>query len=483
MNARTANRSRRTLALLTTAVLAGCAVGPNYVRPSVATPPAFKEAAGWVRAQPDDAAPRGDWWTLFNDPVLNQLEAQVEVSNQNLAAAEAGYRQARASVAEQRAALFPTVGLTGSAQRSDHGVGTVVTAPGGSGGVVTPGGGARNSYQLGAQASWEPDLWGKIRRTVEAAGAQAQASEADIANAKLSAQSQLAIDYVALRADDEQKRLIDLTVDAYQRSLTIATNRYNAGMAVKSDMLSAQTQLDNAKAQSADIGQQRAQMEHAIAVLTGQPPANLTIAPAPWSLAVPATPAAVPSLLLQRRPDIASAERKVAAANAQIGVQEAAYFPTLTLSGQGGVNSSSLASLFSSSATFWSLGANVAETLLDFGARHARVNQAKATYDQTVAQYRQTVLSAFQDVEDALVAERVLAEEEPLRAQASQAADQSEQIAINQYNAGTAIYTTVVVAQASALSARQSLLSLQRDRITAATQLIAALGGGWTAPR
>ena len=478
-------RSRRTLALMTTALLAGCAVGPNYVRPSVVTPPAFKEAEGWVRAQPDDSAPRGDWWTVLGDPVLNQLEAQVEVSNQNLAAAEAAYRQARASVTEQRAALFPTVGLTGSAQRSDRGSAAVIPSTGGSGGTVTTVptvAGARNSYQLGAQASWEPDLWGRIRRTVEAAGAQAQASEADIANARLSAQSQLAIDYVSLRADDELMRLIDLTVDAYQRSLTIATNRYNAGIADRSDMLSAQSQLASAKAQSADIQQQRAQMEHAIAVLTGQAPANLTIAPVTWNLAVPATPAAVPSLLLQRRPDIASAERKVAAANAQIGVQEAAYFPSLTLSGQGGVTSSSLASLFASSATFWSLGASAAETILDFGARHARVSQAKAAYDQTVAQYRQTVLSAFQEVEDALIAERVLAEEEPLRLQASQAADQSEQIAMNQYKAGTAIYTTVVVAQASALNARQSLLSLQRDRITASTQLITALGGGWTAP-
>ena len=478
-------RSRRTLALVTTALLAGCAVGPNYVRPSVVTPPAFKEADGWVRARPDDSAPRGDWWTVLGDPVLNQLEAQVEVSNQNLAAAEAAYRQARASVTEQRAALFPTVGLTGSAQRSDRGTAAVIPSTGGSGGTTTVPtvSGARSSYQLGAQASWEPDLWGRIRRTVEAAGAQAQASDADIANARLSAQSQLAIDYVSLRADDELKRLIEQTVDAYQRSLTIATNRYNAGIAVKSDMLSAQSQLASAKAQSADIQQQRAQMEHAIAVLTGQAPANLTITPVAWNLAVPATPAAVPSLLLQRRPDIASAERKVAAANAQIGVQEAAYYPSLTLSGQGGVSSSSLASLFASSATFWSLGANVAETILDFGARHARVNEAKAAYDQTVAQYRQAVLSAFQEVEDALIAERVLAEEEPLRLQASQAADQSEQIAMNQYKAGTAIYTTVVVAQASALNARQSLLSLQRDRITASTQLITALGGGWTAPR
>ena len=473
---------RRTLVLLTTtALLAACTVGPNYVRPSVATPPAYKEAEGWVRAQPADATPRGDWWSVFNDPVLDQLERQVEISNQNLAAAEAAYRQARGSVAEQRAALFPTVGLTGSAQRSDRGGGAIVTPPsGGAGGVVpTTGSRVSNSFQLGADASWEPDLWGKIRRTVQAAGAQAQASQADLANARLSAQSELALDYISLRADDELKRLIDLTVDGYQRSLTITTNQYNAGLTAKSDMLTAQSQLAGARAQSADLERQRALMEHAIAVLTGQPPANLTIAPATWTLNTPDVPPSVPSLLLQRRPDVAAAERRVAAANAQIGIQVAAYFPSLTLSGQGGVASSSLSSLFASSATFWSLGANVAETLIDFGARHARVAEAKAAYDQAVAQYRQTTLSAFQEVEDALAAERVLGEELPLRMAASQAADQAEQIALNQYRAGTTVYTTVVVAQANALSARQTLLNLESSRITAAVQLVTALGGGW----
>ena len=468
---------RQTSVLLITALLAGCAVGPNYVRPSTPISPTFKEAEGWVRAQPDDAAPRGDWWTVLNDPVLNQLESQVEVSNQNLAAAEAAYRQARASVSEQRAALFPTISLNGSAQRSERGV---AAGQGAGSGVVIPGGsGARNSFQLAGQASWEPDLWGKIRRTVEAAGAQAQASNADLANARLSAQSTLATDYIAMRADDELKRLLDQTVDGYQRSLTIATNQYNAGLTAKSDLLTAQSQLAGAQAQSADLVRQRAQMEHAIAVLTGQAPANVTIAPAAWTLTTPDEPAGIPSLLLQRRPDIASAERKVAAANAQIGVQEAAYFPSLTLTGQGGYASSALSTLISSSASFWSLGASAAETLIDFGARHARVAEAKAAYDQAVAQYRQTTLSAFQEVEDALAAERVLAQEEPLRAQASQAADQSEQIALNQYKAGTTIYTTVVVAQTSALSARQSLLTLQRDRITAAECGDQLDGGGW----
>ncbi len=464
-----------TVCCLLALALAGCAVGPNYVRPSVATTPAFKEAQGWARAEPQDAAPRGDWWSVLDDPVLDQLEKQVEVSNQNLAAAEAAYRQAHAMVAEQRAAFFPTIGLTGSAQRSERGTNASTTTTG-----VVPSG-ARNSFQLGGTASWEPDLWGSIRRTVEGARASAQASEADLANARLSAQSELATDYIQLRTFDELKRLTDVTVAGYQRSLQITQNRYNAGLAARSDLLTAQTQLANGQASSADLARQRALLEHAIAVLTGRPPAELTLATASWTLGVPDPPVSVPSALLQRRPDIAGAERRVAAANAQIGVQTAAFFPTLNLSAQGGVGSTALSSLFSSSSTFWSLGANVAETILDFGARKARVSEARAAYDQTVAQYRQTSLSAFQEVEDALAAIRVLRDEAPLRAQASQAADQAEQIALNQYKAGTADYTTVVVAQATALTARQALVQNQSDRVAAAVSLITAMGGGWSA--
>ena len=471
----------RSIALVSAAaLLSGCLVGPNYVRPTVSTPTAFKEAAGWAPAAPADAAPRGDWWVVLNDPVLNDLERQVEVSNQNLAAAEAAYRQSRAMVSEQRAALFPTVDLTGSATRSSSHSAIVVPPTGGTGtGTGATVAGAHNQYQLGVGASWEPDLWGRIRRTVEGAGAQAEASAADLANARLSAQSQLAVDYVQMRADDGLIALLDLTAEGYQRSLTIAQNRYNAGIAAKNDVLTAQTQLANAQAQAVDLGQQRAQLEHAIAVLTGQPPANLTLQPTAWSLAVPVEPVGVPSTILQRRPDIASSERLVANANAQIGVQTAAYFPSLTLSGQYGVSSSSLGNLFSASSTLWSLGANVTETVLDFGARKARVAEARAAYDQTVAQYRQTVLTAFQEVEDALAAQRVLSQEAPLRQQASQAADQAETIALNQYKAGIADYTTVVVAQVAAQNARQSYLTLQSNRIVAALDLVKALGGGW----
>jgi NodT family efflux transporter outer membrane factor (OMF) lipoprotein len=461
------------------AALCGCAVGPDYKRPPVATPPAYKEAEGWTKAEPADAAPRGDWWTIFNDPLLNQLEAQVVVSNQNLAAAEAAYRQAHDTVAEQRAALFPTLSLTGSATRSGRGGPATIVSSGGGGVSIVPK--SSSTFQIGGGASWEPDLWGKVRRTVESAKANAEASDADLANARLSAQSELAVDYIQLRADDEQKRLLDLTVDGYKRSLKIATDQYNAGLTAKNDMLTAQSQLANTQAQAVDLMRQRATLEHAIAVLVGQAPASFSIATTDWTLTVPDTPVSVPSLLLQRRPDIASAERRMAAANAQIGVQTAAFFPTLNLTGQYGFSSGSLGSLIGSSTSLWSLGATAAETVLDFGARQARVRESRAAYDQSVAQYRQTVLSAFQEVEDDLAAVRVLSQELPLRREASQDADQAERIAINQYKAGIADYTTVVVAQAAALSARQSLLTTQSSMIAAATQLITAMGGGWNA--
>ena len=478
----------RALTLASTALLSACAVGPNYVRPPVQTTPRFKEAEGWIRAEPADAAPRGDWWAMFNDPVLSDLEQKVVVSNQNIVAAEAAYRQAHAIVAEDRSQLFPTITANGSVTHSSSGSGSTVIPTGGTGSTGTTGNpsttvisNARTSYQVGLGASWAPDLWGKIRRTVEGASASAQASAADLANARLSAQSELAIDYVQLRADDELKRLTDLTVEGYRRSLQITTNQYNAGIAAKSDLLTAQTQLANAQAQSADYIRQRQQMEHAIAVLAGMAPAELTIAPASWTLAPPDVPVAIPSVLLQRRPDVAAAERQAANANAQIGVQESAYYPTLDLTGQGGFTGSNLTTLFNASNFFWSLGGSAAETLLDFGARKARVREARAAYDQAVAQYRQTVLTAFQQVEDQLAAERILGQEAPFRTEASQAADAAERIALNQYRAGTTTYTTVVVAQNTALQARTSLITNQTNQIVASLDLITALGGGWSA--
>ena len=459
------------LSLLASAAgLAACAVGPNYVRPSVASPPAFKEAAGWTPARPADGVDRGDWWAMFNDPMLDTFERRVEVSNQNLAAAEASYREARALVSQQRAAFFPSVDLTGSATRSGRG--------GGGGGGSGPT--ASNQFQVGLGASWAPDVWGRIRRTVENAKASSQASAADLANAKLSAQSELATDYIQLRIADAEKTLLTTTVTGYQKSLTITQNQFKAGTVARSDLLQAQTQLENAQASLIDIDTQRAQSEHAIAVLMGEAPADLTIAPDPnWTPTVPETPVALPSTLLQRRPDVASAERKAAAANAEIGVAVSGYFPNLNMSGSYGFASTALSTLFNSASSLWSIGANVTQTVFDAGATHAKVKQARAAYDSAVAQYRQAVLTAFQQAEDNLVAARVLQTEQPLRASASQSADQAEQISLNQYKAGTVAYTQVVTTQATALSARQTLLTLQGQRMTTAIALVEALGGGW----
>jgi NodT family efflux transporter outer membrane factor (OMF) lipoprotein len=471
------------LSLLASAAgLAACAVGPNYVRPVAETPPAFKEAAGWTPARPADGVDRGDWWAMFNDPMLDSFERKVEVSNQNLAAAEANYREARALVSQQRAAFFPSVDLTGSATRSGRGGGSGSQVVGGQ--VISGGSGNRpsasNEFQVGLGASWAPDVWGRIRRTVENAKASSQASAADLANARLSAQSELATDYIQLRVSDAQKALLTQTVAGYQKSLTITKNQFHAGTVARGDLLQAQTQLENAQADLIDADTKRAQSEHAIAVLMGEAPADLTIAPDPnWTPTVPETPVALPSTLLQRRPDVASAERKAAAANAEIGVAVSGYFPDLNMSGSYGFASTALSTLFNSASSLWSIGANVTQTVFDAGATHAKVKQARAAYDSAVAQYRQAVLSAFEQAEDNLVAARVLQTEQPLRASASQSADQAEQISLNQYKAGTVAYTQVVTTQAAALSARQTLLTLEGQRMTTAVALVEALGGGW----
>lgn len=477
---------RLTVGLLLASVsLGGCLVGPNYSRPPVETPPTFKEAEGWAPAKPADDIDKGAWWSVFDDPVLDGLERKVEVSNQNLAAAEAAYRAAHAIVAEDRAQLFPTVGLTGSANASGSGGGggtTITNSGGGSTTTTSRSGGNSRSFQVGGDASWAPDLWGKIRRTIEGAHATAQASAADVANARLTAQATLATTYFSLRQTDADKALFEETVAAYAKALTVTQNKYNAGVAARSDVLTAQTQLTNAKASLVDLDRQRTQDEHAIAVLTGQPPADLTIAPiANWTPGPPTTPTLVPSTILQRRPDVAAAERSAKAANAQVGIAVAAYFPTLNLTGSGGVESSAVQTLFRASSTFWSVGADVSETILDFGARHAAVQQAKAQYDQAVAQYRQTVLTAFQNVEDALAAARVLQDEQTLRAEAAAQAVQNVEITTNEYKAGTVDYTTVASAQATALNARQALIDIQATRMSEAVDLIQALGGGWSA--
>jgi NodT family efflux transporter outer membrane factor (OMF) lipoprotein len=475
-------RSVLSLAALS-AGLAACAVGPNYVRPSAPLSPTFKEAQGWAPAAPADALDRGPWWTLFADPTLTALEQKVQVSNQNIIAAEAAYRQARAVVREDQAGLFPTLTLNGSGTTSGGGTGSKgAIVSGGGGTVVSSGGGQTTQYRASIGGTWEPDVWGRIRRTIEGAKATAAASEATLAAARLSAQGELATDYFGLREADTEIAIAAATVDAYQKAMTIATNRFNAGVAPRSDVLQAQTQLANAQADLAGLNQQRADFEHAIAVLTGEAPGNFSLAAeAGWTGTAPDLPPGLPSTLLQRRPDIAEAERRVAAANAQIGVQVSAYFPTLTLTGSYGYSARELSSLFSSSNNLWSYGLTLAETLFDAGARRARVNEAKATHDQSVAQYRQTVLSALQNVEDELAASKVLAQQASLRQQAADAAGGAEQMVLNRYKAGQVAYSDVITAQTAAYTARRSLAQSAAQRQTTAVALIQSLGGGWKA--
>ena len=448
-------------------LLAGCAVSPAYEVPATAAPQTFKEAAGWQPAAPADTLERGPWWTLFGDAQLNQLAEGIEVSNQNVAEAIASYEQARALVREQRASLFPTVSLTGSGTRS------------GGGGEQQTG----NNYRAAIGASWEPDVWGKLRAGVTGADASAAASAADLAAARLSAQGELATNYFSLRQSDAQIALLNATIDGYKRVLDITSNRFNSGIAAKSDVLQAQTQLANAQIDLSSQVRSRAQLEHAIAILLGKAPSDFSLAVAPWTLTVPEVPLGVPSTLLQRRPDIAAAERRVAVANEQIGIARSAYYPSLNLTGSYGGGASKVGDLFNASSSLWSLGVSAAQTLFNAGATTASVDAAKAGHEAAVARYRQTVLSAFGAVEDQLSATRALAEQLELRKQASSAADQVEQQLLNRYNAGQVSYTDVVTAQVTALSARRSLVQAQADRQTTAVALIQALGGGWHAPQ
>lgn len=479
--------------LLLAMSLAGCAVGPTYQQPAVDTPIAFKEGAGeWIRAVPADTLQRGPWWELFQDPVLNDLASRVEVSNQNVAQAVARYAQARALVAEQRATLFPTISLTGSADRSGSrsgaatGTSSSAGTAAGSGSSASSGssGSSRNrtSYQLGIGASWEPDVWGRLGRGVDAARAGEQASAADLQAARLSAQGELATNYFNLRELDVARALQAQTLAGYERTLRITQNRYNAGIAARTDVLQAETQLANARADQLTLERQRANLEHAIAVLVGQAPASFSIAALDQQPGVvPDVPIDVPSTLLQRRPDIAGAERRVAQANEQIGIAQAAFYPSLRLSGNVGAGATSIGDLFSASALAWSLGASIAQSIFTAGANQARVEGARAALEEAAAKYRQTVLTAFQDVEDQLVASRVLQQQLALREQATRAADLVEQQVLNRYQAGQVSFTEVVTAQVTAANARRALAQARSDRQVAAVALIQALGGGWRA--
>lgn len=450
--------------------LGACTLGPDYQRPPLPDAHAFKQAEGWKSAAPADALQRGDWWKLYGDAELDALVSRLNVSNQNLAVAEAQYRQARALVRSARSQLFPTLSGNAGVTRSRQTTGS-------SSSNVSAG--VSESYEAGLSASWELDLWGRLRRGLEANRATMQASAADLAAVRLSLQAELVQTYLQLRVMDEQQRLLDQTVAAYARSLRLTENQYRAGIVPKSDVAQAQTQLKSTQAQAIDLKWQRAQLEHAIAVLIGVPPAELSIAVRDDIPSLPEVPLALPSQLLERRPDVAAAEREVMAANAEIGIAEAAWYPDLTLSASGGYRNSSFNQLFEVPNRFWSLGPQLALTLLDFGGRRAELERAEAAYDQTVATYRQTVLDSFREVEDYLVQLRVLGDESVVQREALEAAQESLRLIENQYRAGTVDYLSVVTVQTTALNNERTNLTLLGDRLLTSVQLIAALGGGW----
>jgi len=458
--------------------LSACTVGPRYSKPAVATPPAYKELAGgndqWKVASPSDGVLKGKWWELFGDPQLNKLEEMVSVSNQNVKQAEAQFREARALVAYNRAGYFPTIG-----------VGPSLTASQGSGGSSSNGSatgrGVSSFFSIPFSASWEPDLWGRVRLMVENATANAQASAADLENIRLSMQSQLAVDYFNMVGLDMETKLLTDTMDAYDKALQLTINRFNGGVASKADVAQARTQLETTRASLTDLGVSRAQFEHAIAVLTGQPPANLTVAAGKIAAPPPPIPAGLPSQLLERRPDIAASERQMAAANAEIGLARAAYFPTLSLSASAGLQASSVGSLFAWPARFWSVGPSLSETLFDFGRRRAQLQESEAAYDATVAGYRETTLTAFQQVEDNLAALRILAVEADQLDVAVKAAEESLRLELDRYKAGTDSYLNVITTQTIALGDERTAVQLLERRMVSAVQLMTALGGGWDA--
>lgn len=452
------------VALLVTA----CSTPPRYERPAVEVPAAFKESSLWKAARPDAAAVPDEWWLLFNDPMLNELQKQVVTGNENLKASAAQYQVARAALGSSRAALLPTLGASAGASRGAT-----------SGSTAAGSNPAATSYSIGASASWELDLWGRVAGTISSAGARAQASAADVAAVRLSLQATLAQTYFSLRAAESQIALLERSVAAYQRSLDLTQNRYTAGIASAADVAQATTQLKSTQAQQVEASSGRAQLEHALATLLGKPASAFGMTRTATLPQAPGIPVQVPANLLERRPDIAAAERRVAAANAQIGVAQSAFFPAITLSGSAGFRGAELAELISSPNLFWSIGPALALTLFDGGARKSAEESAKASADQAIATYRQTVLTAFQEVEDNLVIAASLEEQIALQADAFKAAERSLEIANNQYKAGTVSYLNVVTAQATALSAERTLLDVRNRRLAAITQLLKNLAGRW----
>jgi NodT family efflux transporter outer membrane factor (OMF) lipoprotein len=469
--------------LLASSLLTGCMVGPDYHTPTAPVSTTFKEAEGWKAASPQDELPKGPWWELYQDPQLNALVAQVQINNQNVALYAAQYQQALALVRESRADLFPTLTGTGSSTRSETGTGT--SSSNSTTGTTTgtsSGGAVRKEYSASLALSWEADIWGKLRRTNEQDRASAQASAADLANATLSAQSSLAQDYFQLRLLDQRIALYRETISGYERYLNIIQNKYDEQIVSRADLATGKTQLQSAQASMLDLQWQRAQYEHAIALLMGKPPADFALAAEPgWQYHVPNVPLGVPSRLLERRPDIAAAERDMAAANAAVGVATAAYYPDLTLSASGGYQNSTVSNLFSLPNRFWSIGPSLTGTIFDFGATKAGVDQARHAYDASVATYRQTVLTALGEVEDYLVELRTLQPELEARRNSAQSAEESASVSRDQYEEGVIDYLDVATTQATSLSERQTLLSLVATQLVTSVQLQAALGGSWQA--
>jgi NodT family efflux transporter outer membrane factor (OMF) lipoprotein len=444
------------------AVLGGCAVGPDYHRPAFPTTDSYKESGNWKPSEPSDALSKGAWWKIFNDETLNELEDRVNISNENIKGAAANFDEARALVAQAQAGFWPTLSANFSWAR---------TKP-----QLLPAG---DAYAVGASANWDLDVWGSIRRTVESDRASAESNAALLANARLSAQADLATDYFELRAQDQLQKLLDDTVVAETQSLKITESRYKFGVAARADVVTAETQLLSSQAQQVNARIQRGILEHAIAVLLGQQPSTFTLPRSAMRTDVPTVPPGVPSTLLERRPDVASAERKMAAANAQIGVATAAWFPSLTLGASGTTSAPLLSQLFKSATSTWSVGPQLAETIFDGGLRAAQVAQAKAAYQSSAASYRQTVLASFEQVEDQVVTLKVLEEQAVIEQKAVKAAREAEALTLNQYKAGTVPYSSVITAQTARLSAEQTELQVLSSRLQASVALIEALGGGW----
>jgi len=462
-----------TLTSLSLLLLGGCTVGPRYARPAAPAPPQYKELPpAWKAAQPNDQIAKGKWWEVFEDEQLNKLEEQINVSSQTLKAAQAQFEQARAIVRINRSNLYPSVTAGVNVTRSHQST----NRPNGR---LSP---ASNytDLQLPVDASYEADVWGRVRRAVEAARANAQASAADLESVSLSLHAELATDYFQVRALDAEEQLLNSTVSAYEKALRLTQNRYTGGIASQVDVAQAQTQLETTRAQAIDLGVQRAQFEHAIAVLIGQPASTFTLAVSPLANTPPVVPVGLPSELLERRPDVAGNERRMAAANAQIGIARAAYYPAITLSATGGFESTSIASWFNGPSGFIAGSASALLTAFDAGRRRAVTDEAQAAYDQSAANYQQTVLGAFQEVEDSLAALRLLEDEAKTQDAAVAAAEHSLALSTNRYKGGVATYLEVITAQSFALSDQRTAVEIAGRRMAASVSLIKALGGGWS---